>query len=66
MGEPSSEVALWLSAARNGDATAAERLMRAVYDRLHCIAHDRLAREDWRGDLQTTVLAQAACLRLLG
>ena len=61
-----SQITSLLSAVGNGDAGAAERLWRAVYDELHRVAKARMAREGRRGDLQTTVLVQEAYLRLLG
>lgn len=61
-----TEVTSLLSAVGNGDAGAADRLMRLVYDELHRVAHVRVAREGRNGDLQTTVLVQEAYLRLLG
>lgn len=63
---PQTQITSLLSAVSNGDAGAAERLWRAVYDELHGIAHARMAREGRRGDLQTTVLVQEAYLRLMG
>lgn len=63
---PQTQITSLLSAVSNGDAGAAERLWRAVYDELHGIAHARMAREGRRGDLQTTVLVQEAYLRLVG
>lgn len=60
-----TQVTLLLSAAAGGDASAAERLMRVVYDELHQLAKAQLAHERRRGDLQTTVLVQEVYLRLL-
>ncbi len=61
-----TEVTALLSAIGAGQAQAAERLLRIVYDELHQVAQARMAREGRRGDLQTTVLVQEAYLRLLG
>lgn len=55
-----------LTAVGNGDAGAAEKLWRIVYDDLHRVAHARIVREGRRADLQTTVLVQEAYLRLVG
>lgn len=55
-----------LAAVGNGDAGAADRLIRLVYDELHRVAHIRVAREGRNRDLQTTLLVQEAYLRLLG
>ncbi|MEP0845897.1 MAG: sigma-70 family RNA polymerase sigma factor [Phycisphaerae bacterium] len=66
MNEQNSQVTSLLSALGNGDAGAAERLMRTVYDELHRIAHARMRNERRTSDLQTTVLVQEAYLRLLG
>ena len=66
MHDTRTEVTSLLSAVGNGDAGAADRLIRLVYDELHRVAHVRVAREGRNGDLQTTVLVQEAYLRLLG
>ncbi|MDX2198593.1 MAG: ECF-type sigma factor [Phycisphaerae bacterium] len=66
MPEAPTEVTSLLSAVGNGDAGAADRLMRVVYDELHQIAHARMAEEGRRGDLQTTVVVHEAYLRLMG
>ena len=66
MNIPQTQITSLLSAVSNGDAGAAERLWRAVYDELHGIAHARMACEGRHGDLQTTVLVQEAYLRLVG
>ncbi|MBI3759329.1 MAG: hypothetical protein HY269_06195, partial [Deltaproteobacteria bacterium] len=44
-----AQVTLLLSAVCAGDSSAADRLMRLVYDELHRIAHALMAREDRRG-----------------
>lgn len=59
-----TQVTSLLSAASAGDAGAADRLMRLVYDELHRIAKAQIAHEGRRDDLQTTVLVQEAYLRL--
>ncbi len=66
MEQTQTQVTLLLSAAAAGDAGAADRLLRAVYDELHRIAHARLRNERRGADLQTTVLVQEVYLRLLG
>lgn len=66
MNSQQTHITMLLSAVGDGDAEAAERLWRAVYDELHLVAKRRLAREGQRGDLQTTVLVQEAYLRLVG
>jgi RNA polymerase sigma factor (TIGR02999 family) len=61
-----SQITSLLSAVGTGDAAAAERLWRLVYDELHRIAQSKMAQEGRRGDIQTTVLVQEAYLRLVG
>lgn len=63
---PQTQITALLSAVSGGDAQAAELLWRLVYDELHRIAKARMARENRRGDLQTTVLMQEVYLRLVG
>jgi len=65
MSDSPTQVTALLSALKNGDAGAADRLIRVVYDELHRVAHALMAREDRRGDLQTTVVVHELCLRLL-
>jgi len=66
MGPPAGDITALLSAVHNGDPGAAERLWRVVHDELRRIAHARMAAENHRTDIQTTVLVQEAYLRLLG
>ncbi|MGD8450522.1 MAG: ECF-type sigma factor [Phycisphaerae bacterium] len=61
-----SQITSLLKAAGSGDAAAAERLWRVVYDELHRVARARMAQQGRREDLQTTVLVQEAYLRLVG
>jgi len=61
-----SQITSLLTAVGNGDAAAAQRLWRLVYDELHRIATAKLARQGRPADLQTTVLVQEAYLRLMG
>ncbi len=63
---PRSQITSLLSAVGDGDAGAAERLWRVVYEELHRVAKARMAREGHRSHLQTTVLVQEAYLRLMG
>ncbi len=66
MGSDQTQITSLLCAVGNGDAGAAERLWRVVYDELHRVAKARMARERGRGDVQTTILVQEAYLRLVG
>lgn len=59
-----SQITSLLPAVANGDAAAAERLLRLVYDELHNLAHSKMVHEARRGDLQTTVLVHEAYLRV--
>lgn len=59
-----SEVTVLLSAARAGDATAAQQLWTRVEAQIRTIARTVLAREARRGDMQTTVLCNEAYIRL--
>jgi DNA-directed RNA polymerase specialized sigma24 family protein len=63
---PQSQITSLLTAVEAGDAGAAERLWRVVYDELHHIAHAKMSHESRPGELQTTVLVQEAFLRLMG
>lgn len=60
-----TQVTQLLAAVSNGDGFAADRLMRLVYDELHRIAHALMVREDRRGGLQTTLVVNEACLKLM-
>lgn len=66
MNSPQTQITSLLSAVGNGDAGAADRLWRVVYDELHHVAKARMAREGRQNNLQTTVLVQEAYLRLMG
>jgi len=66
MSDLQTQVTALLSAVADGDVRAADQLIRVVYDELHRVAHALMAREDRRGDLQTTVVVHEICLRLLG
>ncbi len=50
----------------SGDASAADRLMAAVYSELHSIAAAKMARESAGHTLQATALVNEAYLRLVG
>jgi len=66
MSDLPTQITALLSAIGDGDERAADQLIRVVYDELHRVAHALMAREDRRGDLQTTVVVHEICLRLLG
>lgn len=60
------EVTRLLRAWSAGDAEAADRLMRLVYDELHVIASARMRAEPPEHTLQSTALINEAYLRLAG
>ena len=62
-GEP---ITTWVAAARDGDAAAAERLYRAVYDELRRIAHAQRRRASAGETLSTTVVVHELFLRFAG
>jgi len=66
MSDVPTQITALLHAIGDGDAGAADQLIRLVYDELHRVAHAMIAREDRRSDLQTTVVVHEVCLRLLG
>ena len=55
-----------LSAIKQGDPNAAEQLLPLVYDELHKLAAQKLAREKPGQTLQPTALVHEAYLRLVG
>ena len=61
-----SEVTTLLSAARDGEPTAMERLVPLLYEELCEVAHRQLARERPDHTLQTAALVHEAYLRLAG
>jgi RNA polymerase sigma factor (TIGR02999 family) len=61
-----SEVTCILSAAQQGDPTAADRLLPLVYDELRKLAAARMANEAAGHTLQPTALVHDAWLRLAG
>ncbi len=61
-----TQVTTLLASVSTGDAQAADRLLRLVYDELHELARAFRAKERRAGELQTTVLFQEAYLRLMG
>ncbi len=63
-GDPS--VTRLLGELRDGDAAAADRLARVVYDNLHAIAERALGRERDDHTLQATELVDEAFMRLVG
>jgi RNA polymerase sigma factor (TIGR02999 family) len=65
MAGSSAQVTELLKAVGSGELGATDRLVRVVYDELHRVAHALLAREARPGDLQTTVVVNEVCLRLL-
>jgi RNA polymerase sigma factor (TIGR02999 family) len=60
-----SEVTRLLSALERGDASAAEHLLPLVYDELHRLAAEKMAREKPGHTLQATALVHEAYLRLV-
>jgi RNA polymerase sigma factor (TIGR02999 family) len=60
-----SEVTRILSAIEQGETHAAEQLLPLVYDELHQLAAQKLAREKPGQTLQTTALVHEAYLRLV-
>jgi RNA polymerase sigma factor (TIGR02999 family) len=60
------DVTRLLLAWRDGDPSAADRLVPLVYDELHAIAGRYLRNEGNAGTLQTTALIHEAYLRLVG
>lgn len=60
------DVTVLLQELRHGDAEAANRLARVVYDELHRIAEVAMRREREGHTLQPTVLVSEAFLRLIG
>ncbi|MEO8275078.1 MAG: ECF-type sigma factor [Thermoanaerobaculia bacterium] len=56
----------WVAAARRGDASAADRLYRAVYDELRRLGHAQRRRLGARDTMTTTVLVNELYLRLTG
>lgn len=63
-GSPAEPITSWVSAARAGDAEAAERLYRAVYDELRRIARAQRSRLGAGDTMSTTVLVHELYLRL--
>lgn len=63
---PRGEVTRLLLAWRDGDPSAADRLVPMVYEELHAIAGRYLRKERDAGALQTTALIHEAYLRLVG
>ncbi len=61
----SHDVTQWLQQWRNGDQSALERLMPAVYQELYKLAHAYLNRERSGHTLQPTALIHEAYLRLV-
>jgi len=61
-----SDITQHLSAAQNGDARAAGRLLPLVYDELRKLAASKLAREQPGQTLQATALVHEAWLRIAG
>ena len=55
-----------LHAAAEGDATASDELLQALYDELRALARVRLSREPAGQTLQATALVHEAYLRLVG
>jgi len=64
-GDP-GQVTRLLHAWRDGDAAAADRLIRLVYDELHAIAEARMRGEAAGHTLQSTALVHEAYVRLAG
>jgi RNA polymerase sigma factor (TIGR02999 family) len=64
--EPATEVSRLLSAWRQGEPDALDRLMPLVYRELHRLAHAHLRRERAGHTLQTTALIHEVYLRLAG
>jgi RNA polymerase sigma factor (TIGR02999 family) len=62
---PDSEVTRWLVAWRQGDSSAASRLMSAVYEDLRRVARRRLRAERADHSLAPTALVHEAYLRLV-
>lgn len=62
----SGEVTRLLTAAARGDSAAANRVWSAVYDELHRLARQQLAREGGRCSFDSTTLVHEAYLRLVG
>jgi RNA polymerase sigma factor (TIGR02999 family) len=60
------EITRLLSAIEQGDRQAAERLLPLVYDWLHRVASEKIAREKPGHTLQATALVHEAYLRLFG
>lgn len=63
---PRGDVTRLLLAWRDGDPSAADRLVPLVYEELHAIAGRYLRKEGDAGTLQTTALIHEAYLRLVG
>ncbi|NNF56766.1 MAG: sigma-70 family RNA polymerase sigma factor [Rhodothermaceae bacterium] len=63
---PSPEVTEALDALREGDVSARDRLMQAVYDELHMLARAQRRRERSDLTLNTTALVHEAYFKLLG
>lgn len=59
-------VTQWLAAWRQGDASARDRLVAAIYPQLHALADRQLARERAGHTLQPTALVNEVYLRLNG
>lgn len=62
---PPGEITRLLAAARQGDASAMDRLMVLVYDELRAIAHRQLRRRRPGQTLDTTALVHEAYLKLV-
>jgi RNA polymerase sigma factor (TIGR02999 family) len=64
-GSPSSEVSMLLHAWNDGDETALQKLMPLVYNELHRMARNYMARESPGHTLQATALVNEAYVRLV-
>jgi RNA polymerase sigma factor (TIGR02999 family) len=60
------DVTILLAAVRSGDPDAANRLMRLIYDELHCLATAQMRREAPENSLSPSGLINEAYLRLRG
>jgi len=61
----SADVTALLAESRNGDSSAAERLLGAVYDELHRLAQIHRSKSRRDGTLNTTALVHEAYLKLV-
>ncbi|OZC01876.1 ECF-type sigma factor [Rubricoccus marinus] len=62
---PSADVTALLADSRNGDSSASDRLLGAVYDELHRLAQIHRSRSRRDGTLNTTALVHEAYLKLV-